>query len=217
MDKRPGAMLSVHEDIAFLRSIAEEGRRVALQGGLYLILWGALICGAYLNHHFAISRSPPAFGLVAIGYVVMILLGWGGVALLVHLGRGRGGVRTVVTRIFTIVFVCAGGILTVFSACVMVSGRIDPALIGVVAAQLMGLCFFVSGQIASERWLIGCGALWLAASVGLAFLIGTSDFYLVSALIWAVLLVGPGIGLEIRRRGAPPDAKSPRGELGPTH
>ncbi|MGF1454967.1 MAG: hypothetical protein ACFB6R_06265 [Alphaproteobacteria bacterium] len=194
---------SLEQDLAFLRAVAEQGRRTAVVSGAYLVLWGVLIAGAYFANYMIAARYWPVdYGWIGAGYGVMGAAGWAGSMALGRRERLRSGVRTVVTRIYSTVFISAGLALTIFSLGAAASPAVPLYVTMIVGALIMGLCFLVTGLLGRMRWLTGLGALWFVVGAGLFAVAGTRTMLLCGAVAWLALLVGPGVVLMAQNRRA---------------
>ncbi|MGF1545060.1 MAG: hypothetical protein ACFB00_11255 [Parvularculaceae bacterium] len=187
---------TVGDDLAFLRAVAEQGRRAAKLYGGHLILWGAVIAAAYVNQ-YAVEATPGAsYWRVGVGYLAMSIGGWLGTGALVVREKAKAAAQPASARIFAMIFFSAGLSLTAFALGAGFTDAIPDDVIVLVAAQAMGLCFLALGFLAETRWLVGVGVAWLAASLALPALIERPVFYLASAFVWLALMVGPGVVLS---------------------
>jgi hypothetical protein len=73
-------------DLARLRAIAEEGRRLPLLGGRYLILWGGIVALATILHGAVVAQILP-LPPIAIAVIWFGLMS--GAWLITHFGLGR--------------------------------------------------------------------------------------------------------------------------------
>ncbi len=191
---------TISEDLAFLRAVAEQGRKSARLYGGHFTLWGVLTSLAYINQYVAETRDPPTYGAIGIGYLAMGVVGWGGSYVLGRSMSARSGAQSLTTRVFSTIFVAAGLVLSFFAVCALVSPTIPEGVIVIVAAQMLGLCFVASGLLAQMRWAVFIGVAWLAASVGFTALVRSPNLYPAAALAWLLLAAGPGVALSLARR-----------------
>ncbi|MEL6371509.1 MAG: hypothetical protein AAFR03_12420 [Pseudomonadota bacterium] len=205
---------SIAEDMAYLRRIADDGRQTVTMYGGYMALWGTLIAAAYLHHFIVISVAVPDYARLGFGYLAMLLVGWAGTAVLVRSSRRHPGPRPLLARVFQTVFACAGLVVTVASLNLLIERTVPPETIVILAAQLMGLCFLVTGILARMPWKTAIGGAWLVASLALPHLTTEASFYLMAAAVWLLLLAAPGfVLLWLRHMGhGDHQSRSPTGD-----
>ena len=160
-------------EIAYVRSLAEEGRNAPLVGGVLYVIWGSVIGLAALLTYFQVKG---ALALPFVGglwfWVAAFAIGW---TASLTLGRGLGakpGALTVGNRTAKAVWLAIG----VFMSMVWISGMAfrgrfeaagtDPdfifALMFPVAFGLYGIAFYATAVAAKLDWMRG---FTLAASV----------------------------------------------------
>lgn len=185
------------EDLAYLRALAEQGQRAVSLSGSYLLLWGVLIAGAYLNHYWATESQQ-----IGLGYLAMALVGWAG-SMLLGWREGRSKqVSGMAGRVYSYVFIGAGLILTIFAVGASLSPVIPGQAIMVVAALVIGSCFMVTGLIARLRPILVIGGLWFVAAIFLFTQLARLEILLYGAGLWLGLSAAPGAWLMWRNNRA---------------
>ncbi len=174
---------SIHDDIAYMKALAQEGRHAPLLGGRILIIAGLVFGVAALAHYGVqsgvIEVSPMAYPLLW-GAAMVIFFG----ALMVEIKRcgHRPGARSAGNRaagagwmgvgLATFVMFLSMGVIA------WMTGRGDAfAIFPSLIFALYGSGWAVSATMSGQRWQwrLAIGA-WIAAPL-IAFLIG-------SPLLW---------------------------------
>lgn len=190
---------SVEENLAFLRAVAENGRRTAALSGDYLILWGVLTALADLNH-FAINGGVYGReGFIGAGYATMVVLGWAGTFMLARRSAGRSRAMPTGARVYAVIFGCAGIALTIFAMGAAVTSA-PTTMIPIVAALMIGICFLSTGLLSAASWLTVVGGIWMVAAIIGFFLTPYPVLQLFCAGLWLAFMAGPGVVLSRRRR-----------------
>lgn len=194
-------MQSVKDDIAYMRALAQEGRRAPLLGGSVLIAAGLIYGAAALLHWmFAaeILDVPPISYSVLWGVAVVAFL----VALTV-LKRGltqRPGASAANNRAFGIAWEgLAGASFGIAVSLIIAAVRTrDPVFMGLfppVILSLYGGGWLVGAALSDRAWLRWVGLASIAAALGSAVLIGRDEQWLVYAAALFSLAALPGYAL----------------------
>ncbi|WP_144409302.1 hypothetical protein [Pseudoxanthomonas suwonensis] len=195
------------EDLAYVRTLAEEGRNAPLIGGRYLVLFGALLTIAY-GMHWALIAG--AFGPT---HWTWILGNWSGFAICAGIGslmvgrrvRALPGRAAVVNRVDGAVW--RGAALAIVA---VVVGSVAHDAIndrGVAQNAIMAVGFAVYGValgatavIAQQAWLRWFSWLSFVASAVLWTFLNEPWAYLVAAAASVAVLLAPGL---VMMRGEP--------------
>lgn len=197
----------VKDDIAYMRSMAQEGRKTPLLGGSILILAGGVFGLASLAHYLIVSgvvaASDTAFAVIWLGAMAVFTVGL--IALNLRIGR-KPGYFSPVNKASGAAWMGVG--LTIFfmflSLAVMAWRTQDAAVMNIFPSlifALYGAGWAVSGRMSGVRWMgwlaIGC---WLAAPL-IAFLTGQPEQYLAYAAGLFLFAAVPGV-LMVRQEPA---------------
>jgi hypothetical protein len=193
-----------HEDLAYVRRLAESGARAPLIGGRFMAWWGLLVTIAWTAQHLAVNGligdGGKIFGIIWFSYGIVGTLGQILLSRSMPAKAGEGSAGNRASR-----SVWAGGAFAIGSMVVGVallaqSGNsyqlfdwIVPVAFAVYACALI-----VTGSLAGERiaTVAGYGAV---AMVGLytAFILHP-DRYLIAAAGAAATVLLPGVLLMLR-------------------
>lgn len=193
------------EDLAYVRTLAEEGRHAPLTGGSFLVLFGTLLAIGYFAQWAALtSLFGPApssiYGYIWLAYGVLALIGF---FILVRRVRAMPGRASVSNRVDEVVWRLSGiAITTVVAGCI---GRMildddfqAPNSIMAAAFAFFGMALGVTATISAQPWLRGFSLLAFATSAVLWIFTNEPWAYLVAAIASVIVLLLPGI-LLVRR------------------
>ncbi len=199
------------EDIAYVRTLAEEGRNAPLVGGLFYVIWGGLIglaaLSVYLNAIGAISLGglggyAPWLGAVALGWVLSFTLGR-------RMGR-KPGAGTIGNQTAMSVWFAVGIFMTAFwLTLIAVHGNYVEAglpryflfsLMFPVSFGLYAVAFYATAVAARLSWLKLIAVASLGFSVLSLFYLASAQQMLIAAIGSFVCAVLPGV---ILMRGEP--------------
>lgn len=197
------------DELAYVRSLAEEGRHAPLVGGINYVIWGALIGTAALFQYAQLAGYLALGGGVAWApWFAAFILGW--IASVVF-GRRAGrkpGARTVGNRTAAAAWLAVGMFMSGFWLTVMfVHDRFTGAgvppyflfsLMFPIAFGLYGVAFFASATAAKLDWLRWFALAAWAFSFVTLFLAADARQLLVAALGTYVCALLPGIILMRR-------------------
>jgi hypothetical protein len=197
---------SLTEDIAYLRDLAEAGRKAPLLGGRFLAWWGGLASLAYIGHFLIASGQaglpPSALGWLWGGFVSIGFTGY--FLLSVTFPKSKPGASSAGNRLTPTIFMAGGLALFAFFVGVVARSFVDGApSVGFywsvpLVLTVYGLGQLTSGLIADSKPLVfaGWGAL---IGVGLAaFFTSSNMIWLVGAATAALTVFLPGV-LLMRR------------------
>ena len=188
-----------HEDLRYVRRLAESGAHAPLLGGRFMAWWGLLLTAAYIAHHLALA------GTIGDGRTVFLLIwgafglfGLGGQLLLARSMPAKAGAGSAGNRASRIAWCTAG--LAIAS---MVAGVTAAATRGAgpgafdwivpVAFAVYACALVVTGSLARSRitMIAGAGAVVM---VGLfTALILSPERYLLAACGVALTVLLPGL------------------------
>jgi hypothetical protein len=195
------------QDLAYARTLAEEGRQTPLVGGSYLVLFGVLLAICYTAQYFILTSDALPRGLAGL-----IWMGFGVAAMIgVFLLRGRTksmpGNASVGNRAeravwngaaIAILAVVAGVVLRgVFTENFAATDAIMAAGFG-----LYGVALFATAELSGYMWLKRCAWLSWAISGTLWYFMGEPWAYIMAAIGAVLVLLVPGVIMMRREPSA---------------
>ncbi len=192
---------AIRDDLAFLRALAEDGRRTPLLGGSLLAAAGGCYGLASLVQWLILARIvaiPPVwvFAVWALAAAVHLSLQ----AVLIRRLAGKPGMNSSTNRASRDVWTAVGAGCFVLMAAVAVASwkartgvLIDfaPSIILV----LYGAAWQVAGSVSKVAWIRAVAIASFAAAIALGLLIGSTFVWLAYAAALFLLALVPGLAL----------------------
>jgi hypothetical protein len=190
------------EDIAFLRTLAEQGRETPMRGGESMITSG-LLFGAASLFHWTLQNRLIDLPMADVNYAWIGAAGLFAIVSVVTRLRHRGGnakARTaqaagtgMAIAVYVLLFVFTFATWRLQNLAIM-------ELFSATLFGLFGAFWAVTSTVVEKpvfRWIsAGC---FLAAIV-VSTLVGTAHIYLVNGIAMLTLFVVPGVILKLRER-----------------
>jgi hypothetical protein len=196
-------------DIAYARTLAEEGRHAPLLGGAYLVFWGALNAIAFAVQFGILQGLVPfmdgaSFGVLWIGYGVASTIG---MTLLRMRSRTKPGLTAIGTRAERALWTGAAiaVMAVVIGSIVRMIVTNDPtapnAILG-AAFALYGAALFGTASLSEQTWLRGFGWLSVAVAASVCMFADQNWAYVIASIGSLLALVWPGVILLRREPSA---------------
>lgn len=196
------------QDLAYARSLAEEGRHAPLLGGAHLAFWGCLNAIAFASQFAIIEGFLPltgvSFAVLWIGYGVVAALG---MILLRMRTRTKPGQTTIGTRaeraLWTGAAIALMAVVIGSIARMFISGDVDApnAILG-AAFALYGAALFGTASLSEQTWLRGFGWLAVGVAVNACMFADQSWVYVIASVGSLLALAVPGLILLKREPAA---------------
>jgi len=191
-------MRAVQDDLAYMRALAEEGRRAPLLGGSVLVA-GGLIYGVAAIVHWAIAADvlvvhPLAYSVVwTAALAVFFAIVWRLKARMAH----QPGAHAANNRAYSIAWMglgsaCGGIAMAIILGAVRLQ---DPVLFGMFPPMILSLYgggWLIAEALSDRKWLRWVGIASLVAAVGSVWLIGTPEQWLAYGVALVLLAAVPG-------------------------
>lgn len=189
-------------DIAWMKTLAEEGAKSPPHGGSILFAAGLIFGMASLAHWTVITGlidvGPAAYGIVwgaaALAFV-------GALVVLIRRLQAQGGVETAANRAFGIVWAALGwGMFSLFTSLALLKigqvGDLQPAQWSLAVPSIIlafyGVGWAVSASMLRQRMLWILSIATFAGAPALAVLSGSEHQYLAYAAALFLLMAMPG-------------------------
>jgi hypothetical protein len=196
-------------DLAYARTLAEEGRHAPLLGGSYLVFWGVLNAIAFAAQFAIFEGLLPlmdglSFAVLWVSYGVVAAIG---MTLLRMRTRTKPGLTAIGTRAeralwsgaaLAIMAVVIGSIVRMF----MTNDPSAPNAILAAAFALYGAALFGTASLSEQTWLRGFGWLSVAVAANAAMFADQNWVYVITAIGSLLALAWPGIILLRREPSA---------------
>jgi hypothetical protein len=187
---------SLSDDIAFIRALAEEGRRTPFRGGVSLaagLIWGSasLYCWMVAS---GLWTNPPG-GMVSMGWIWLIaavVFALAGVPLRIY-RRSPGAHHAAAAAWGGVGIACWTLIAGMFIAAVRTHTWVFFALVPPMIMALYAGGWMVGAMAFRARWQLWIGGLCLLSSLILAYFAAQTVQYLLFALSLYGLAGVPGL------------------------
>jgi hypothetical protein len=192
---------AIRADLAFLRALAEDGRRTPLLGGSLLAAAGGCYGLASFVQWLILARIiavPPAW-LLGV-WILAVAVHLSIQALLIRRLAAKPGVESTANRASRDVWNAVGvGCFVLFAALAVASwkARTD-VLIGFapsIVLVLYGAAWWVAASVSGLAWIRAVAAASFAAAIALGLLIGSTWVWLAYAAALVLLTLVPGLAL----------------------
>ncbi len=192
---------AIRDDLAFLRALAEDGRRTPLLGGSLLAAAGGCYGLASFVQWLILARIiavPPAslLGVWALAIAVHLSIQ----ALLIRRLAAKPGMDSTTNRASRDVWSAVGlGCFVLFAALAVASwkARTD-VLVGFapsIVLVLYGAAWWVAASVSGLAWIRAVAVASFAAAIALGLLIGSTWVWLAYAAALILLAFVPGLAL----------------------
>ncbi|WP_375202069.1 hypothetical protein [Hyphococcus sp.] len=187
--RREAALAS---DLAYVRSLAEEGRDAPLVGGVFYFIWGGLMSAASLFAFLILTGVAPIGGVPVLApWAVAGLIGWAASMFMGMRLGAKPGAFTMGNRTARAVWLAVGLFMTVFWLGLMIVHD-DFTEFGVpshflfylmfpVAFGVYGVAFYATATAARLNWLKGFALLSWGFAVAALFLMTSNYQFLLGA------------------------------------
>ncbi len=199
------AAQSLREDIAFMRALAEEGRRTS--GGGAIAAWGGTVYGLASLYHWSVAgalwRRP--MGMAGVGWAWLAACALFVLALIALRARSprQGGSASVAATAWSWM---GWSIWTISCGAGVAAWRThDPELANMIPAVVLALyaaAWMVAAAVYRVSWARAVGFAAVVASLGLAALAGLAVQYLAFAAAMFAFAAIPGLIFMLRARKA---------------
>ncbi|HEX2984884.1 MAG TPA: hypothetical protein VHO28_15190 [Ignavibacteriales bacterium] len=146
------------EELLYIKKVMEESKRSYLDNGLDSIIWGVIVIfGLVFTYVSVVIHVYLYMG------IVWVILGAGGWAMSFYIHRKEAKkqrVKTVASRILSSVWIACGLALTIFLFTGMFFNVYPDVFISPLAAIILGIGYFVTGDIVSLKWMKALSIGW---------------------------------------------------------
>lgn len=192
-------LTQAREDLAAIRRLMEDGRRVVNTAGPHFVAWGLLTSAALAATYVLGGRGETR--LLTGVWGVAVALGWLASAALTAAAGRRERVRSATGRILGGVWTGTGVTMMLLGFAAPAGGAVDTAALTGVLAAVLGSGFFATGMLVGSRWMQAAAGAWWAGALLMLLWPGRHGLLLTAALV-LVLQTLPGVWMTLRARRA---------------
>ena len=191
------------DDIAFMRALAQEGRRAPLLGGASLLVAGLIYSGATLFCWAKTARLiiAPDFWYLGVWVVATFVYM---LVMTVLIGRWRGtgrpGATTLTNRTFRWAWSAGGwAIMAIFAGSSVLAWRFHTwmvfATFPTIILSIYGAAWTISAVVSDRWWVRWVAAGCFIAAIGVTVMPSYSAEYLAFTASLLLLMAAPGAAL----------------------
>ena len=191
-------MQAIHDDLAYMKALAAEGKRTPLLGGAVGLAAG-LIFGVASLVCWAIQRGIIAAPLMWQAWIWLgaFVLFMGALVVLVGRSHRKPGASATTNRAVKAVWKGAGlAIFVLALGTIYLTSRFNTWLVWAafcsIILALYGVCWTVSAAMSDRKWMWWIAYGSFAGSLGMALMIGTGFEYLAYAIGLFLFAALPG-------------------------
>ena len=191
-------MQAIHDDIAYMKALAQEGRRAPPLGGAILMAGGLIWAATSFTAWAVMVRLvaiPPIWSNAVwlVGLVAFFIA----LALLIRRHKGKPGHAAVNNRVMRVAWTAGGWsifafILALIAACWSMHTSVFVVLIAPFVLTAYGVGWIVAGSVSDGRWLTWIGVGSFLTAILLGFLAGSQAQLLVYTGALLLLMALPG-------------------------
>lgn len=189
---------TLEADIAFLRRMAEEGRKVTAPGGPYYFAWGLAIAAGYLAMYLY-AEGVHSFPIWAT-WLACVIPAYLATMLISARDAKRVDANRFVNRVSATVWIATGIGMTVFWIGTAINGNMG--YMAPVASIMCGVAFGLIGAFARIRFMYLPAAAWFVTVPIMFTLSGSNELPLAMSVFVLVNMAGTGLVLTAMERKA---------------
>lgn len=179
------------EQLAVIKKIMDDSRKINFENGFYYIFWGSLISVALIiNYYFIVTKSE--LKSVFILWPVIMLIGIIVAVIYGAKSEKRTNVKTFAGQICNSLWISLGVAIFTFAFIGNIAQAYSPFYISAMVSVLLGVGYFNSGIIQRINWLRNLGFVWWLGGWFLFYLKGPI-IMLTFAIMLILFQVIPGI------------------------
>ncbi len=186
-------------DIETIKSFLERGQQSIEDSGTHFIMWGLIIPAGFFLFPLVLKSSGEES--LAVRAFWPILCGLGGLASVIigKLTARKDGGRSYADKVSTALWVGhLSAIAALFVAAIVSGNGFSPFFLSSVAA-ILGIAYWVYGNILSLRWFSRVSFVWWAAAAAIGCMDLPRAALTLSAATFAASFI-PGCALLMRKR-----------------
>jgi len=187
------------QDLAYARTLAEEGRQAPLIGGGFLVLFGVLLAIAYTAQWAVLASFIPniAIGFIWVGFGVLAFIGCFMLSGRVRSLPGGASLANKADRsVWQSVAIGIGAVVIGAILRGAITGDMTaPNAIMAAGFGMYGIALFTTGCVSSQSWLRAFAWIAWAVSAALWYFLNDAWAYLLAAGASVVVLIVPGLML----------------------
>jgi hypothetical protein len=182
------------QELSFIKKVMEDSKQVTVDNGKYYILWGVLVSVTlFVNYGLICIEDIKGY---YYGILWMIMMAGGAVASSVMKSRDlkKARVYTFAGKVLSSIWIAAGIAMFIVAFVGPAFKVYDYTYISSIISIILGVAYFVSGEIQQIKWLKLLSIGWWGGGIAL-FAVPGIHSYLIFGFMIIFLQTLPGIFL----------------------
>jgi hypothetical protein len=182
-------------EIALIKKIMDDSRRIACDDGKDYIIWGVLVLVGLIGTYLSIVWKTYNY----IGWIWIITMGGGWIFVMASHWRkdSKEKVRTFAGKVLAVLWISCGIAMSLIGFVAAAARAIGPWSISPMISIVLGVAYAVSGMIYGNRWIQSLAAGWWAGAVVMFIWPGSYTLLLFAAMM-VLFQITPGVVLYIK-------------------
>lgn len=178
------------DELLYIKKIIEDSKRNIIDDGRDLISWGVIVVIGLTSTYFSLwTRSYLSMQII---WVVLGAFGWSLSYYFHRHGEKRSRVKNFATKIMSSVWIACGLALTIFLFTGMFFQVYPPVFISPLAAIILGIGYFVTGDIAELKWMKALTIGWWGGALYMLFFPNAEGILVLAGMMFFFQTI-PGI------------------------
>jgi hypothetical protein len=185
--------LTAQEEIAFIKKVMQDSRKVIYTDGIEFIYWGVIVTICLIFTYFTAGyHITNPINIVSMFWLIFMLLGGAGSSIFIKKKYRHARVKSLAGNILGKIWLAngTGMILTAFVG--SFSGAIRGVFISPLMCCFLGCSYFISGFIYGKKWISYLAFLWWFGAI-IMFIFPGLYVLLLTAAMMILFQITPGV------------------------
>ena len=160
--------LDARQELAFIKKVMTDSRKILIDDGKGTIFWGLLISFGLLITYLSVVQNWEAF--LSWFWPVLIAFGWIYTIVTEMRHERKRRVKTFAGKIMGAVWIAFGISATILGFVGTVSGAYHSVIISPLIAVLLGTGYLVSGLLYGKSWVSYLSIAWWGGAIVMFFM-----------------------------------------------
>jgi hypothetical protein len=193
--------MTPEQEIAFIKKVMQDSRKIFFMGGSEFIFWGIIIviCLIYTYfsyYHFDFHSADPSLRVETV-WGIFVTIGILGNIFIFKKKRSGPKVSSFAGKLIGITWLAVGiAMMLVGFVGSFISGAIHGVFISPLMCSFLGASYMLTGVIAGKKWLSYLSIGWWTGAIIMFFYPGLQAV-LIMAVMMILFQILPGIILQI--------------------
>lgn len=178
-------------ELSVIKKIMDDTRNISLNNGWHYIFWAAIV-GAALIANYLMLITRTAMDYIGWMWLILMIGAWIFEAIIGRKREARQRVRTFAGKMLASLWLASGAVMFMFGFIGPISGAYNSIYICPIISTVIGVAFFISGEIQLLKWQKALSICWWLGAI-LLFMFPSVHTLLIFAIMLISLQAIPGI------------------------